>query len=322
MNLAVFDAIYCLALIGLAVSALQVREVFSGVVLFITFGLFLALAWARLNAPDLALTEAALGAGLVGALFLAAQHRVEADGERAKPRRAGESGSPARFLMLLIVAPVIYVTCADWVHLGERAVGEGLTGPAYEALPRSGVSNPVTAALLNYRAYDTLLEVCVLLLALLAVYALHPERTGTARAPIPRDEILWGYGRLVGPIMVVVAGYILWAGSHRAGGAFQAGSILAGGGVLVLLAADRSRIDFNRRIIRVALVAGFTAFALIGALLVLQGPGFLTWPKGYAKPIMLTVETAATLSIGLTLVLLFAACADLLIPVRRQKGRR
>ena len=39
---------------------------------FIAFGLFLALVWARLRAPDVALAEAAIGAGLAGALMLAA----------------------------------------------------------------------------------------------------------------------------------------------------------------------------------------------------------------------------------------------------------
>jgi energy-converting hydrogenase B subunit D len=40
------------------------------VVQFIVFGLLMALAWARLQAPDIALAEAAIGAGLTGALLL------------------------------------------------------------------------------------------------------------------------------------------------------------------------------------------------------------------------------------------------------------
>ena len=40
------------------------------VVMFIVFGLLLTLAWARLDAPDIALAEAAIGAGLTGALLL------------------------------------------------------------------------------------------------------------------------------------------------------------------------------------------------------------------------------------------------------------
>ena len=52
------------------------RDLFAGVVLFIAMGLFMALAWVRLAAPDLALAEAGIGAGLAGALLLAAVRRL------------------------------------------------------------------------------------------------------------------------------------------------------------------------------------------------------------------------------------------------------
>ena len=51
--------------------------------LFIAFGLWLSLVWARLQAPDVALAEAAIGAGLGGALMLAAARR-------AAKQRAGD----------------------------------------------------------------------------------------------------------------------------------------------------------------------------------------------------------------------------------------
>ncbi len=65
-----FDLIVIVALIGLAWNALASTDLFRAVVLFIAFGLFMALAWARLGAPDIALAEAAIGAGLTGALLL------------------------------------------------------------------------------------------------------------------------------------------------------------------------------------------------------------------------------------------------------------
>jgi energy-converting hydrogenase B subunit D len=52
--------------------------VFHAVVLFIVFGLLMALAWARLGAPDIALAEAAIGAGLTGALLLDAVGHLRA----------------------------------------------------------------------------------------------------------------------------------------------------------------------------------------------------------------------------------------------------
>lgn len=66
----VFDLLLALALVWSAVRALTVRDLFHAVILFIVFGLLMALAWARLDAPDIALAEAAIGAGLAGALLL------------------------------------------------------------------------------------------------------------------------------------------------------------------------------------------------------------------------------------------------------------
>jgi len=50
--------------------AVATREPYRAVVYFIVFGLLMTLAWARLEAPDIALAEAAIGAGLTGALLL------------------------------------------------------------------------------------------------------------------------------------------------------------------------------------------------------------------------------------------------------------
>ncbi|WP_408648030.1 Na(+)/H(+) antiporter subunit B [Thiocapsa bogorovii] len=81
--LTVFDLLLTLTLLGLAVVTLTSREPRRAVILFIAFGLLLALVWARLRAPDLALAEAAIGAGLSGALMLAAARR--ASGRQASP---------------------------------------------------------------------------------------------------------------------------------------------------------------------------------------------------------------------------------------------
>ena len=69
------DGTLVLALLWLAWRALSSPDLFTAIVLFIAFGLMMALAWVRLQAPDVALAEAAIGAGLTGALLLAALAR-------------------------------------------------------------------------------------------------------------------------------------------------------------------------------------------------------------------------------------------------------
>lgn len=80
------DGLIVLALLWVAGRALSSTDLFRAVVLFIGFGLVLALAWVRLDAPDIALAEAAIGAGLTGALLLVALARLErADREGPTP---------------------------------------------------------------------------------------------------------------------------------------------------------------------------------------------------------------------------------------------
>ena len=72
-----FDGVLGLALLWLAWLSLANTNLFKAIVLFIAFGLLMALSWVRLDAPDVALAEAAIGAGLTGALLLAALARLD-----------------------------------------------------------------------------------------------------------------------------------------------------------------------------------------------------------------------------------------------------
>ncbi len=78
----VFDVVLVSTLLGLAWAALRCTGHFRAVVLFISFGLVMALCWLRLQAPDVALAEAAIGAGLTGALLLSTAAALD-----ARPRR-------------------------------------------------------------------------------------------------------------------------------------------------------------------------------------------------------------------------------------------
>jgi len=94
--LSLVDLLLAGTLIAVALLTLGVRDLFAAVVLFISNGLLLALAWARLGAPDVAMAEAAIGAGITGALVLAALRRLQTFGSRGDEMgsggRQGEEG--------------------------------------------------------------------------------------------------------------------------------------------------------------------------------------------------------------------------------------
>ena len=86
-----FDLVLLSTLLVLAIATLASPEPRRAVMFFIAFGLWLALVWARLGAPDVALAEAAIGAGLGGALMLAAARRAARRQREGKVDQDGEA---------------------------------------------------------------------------------------------------------------------------------------------------------------------------------------------------------------------------------------
>ncbi len=64
------DLLLAAALLWSAWGTLLAKRLDQALVRFIAFGLLMTLAWARLSAPDIGIAEAAIGAGLTGALLL------------------------------------------------------------------------------------------------------------------------------------------------------------------------------------------------------------------------------------------------------------
>lgn len=287
----VFDAILVLLLLGLAGAALHVRRLYTAVLLFVIFGLLLAITWARLGAVDLALAEAAIGAGLIGVMLLTALAR---SGAEPAMRSGGLRITVSSILAVLVMA---LLARAVW-PLAEHT--SGLPDLVGEQMANSGVSHPVTAVLLNFRGWDTLLELVVLLLAFLGVRQLGPAG-GNLPAAWP---LLDAWSRLLAPLSIMLAGYLLWRGSAAPGGAFQAGAVLAAGAVMLNLAGLLPRIGWSNWQARVLMLAGIAVFALVAAGTHWLGAGWLNYPPPWSKALIVLIEIAATLSIATTLTLL------------------
>lgn len=299
-----FDTLLALGLLLLAWQALTSPDLFKAIVLFMAFGLLMALAWVRLDAPDIALAEAAIGAGLTGALLLAAfakLHTVEKNQDMAGQPKKGELENR---LIQWWPATLLLVVAAGLGHavLSLPSYAAGLSAEVAANLDASGVSNPVTAVLLNFRGYDTLLEMAVLLLALLGVWSLGGSALAREAAPGPVLDTL---SRLLTPVLILVAAYLLWVGAHAPGGAFQAGSVLAAAGVLLLLSGWRLSTNQTGLPLRLVLVAGPGTFVAMAVFTMLFEGQLLEYPTAQAGILILFLETAATLSIGVTLAALF-----------------
>ncbi len=208
----------------------------------------------------------------------------------------------APFRWLLVTLLLFLAVGLGYAVLSLPAQHPGLSESVAENIETSGVSNPVTAVLLNFRGYDTLLEMGVLLLALLGIWSLRSVPGPREASPGPVLDMLT---RLLVPLLILVAGYLLWVGGHAPGGAFQAGAVLGAAGVLLLLAGWRPGAKFSGLPLRIILVMGPGMFIAVGIVLMLLGRRLLEYPPSLAGALILLIESAATLSIGITLAALF-----------------
>ncbi|WP_166258103.1 Na(+)/H(+) antiporter subunit B [Marinobacter salicampi] len=85
------DGLLVFTLLMTASATLVSRDLFRAVVLFIAFGLVMAACWVRLDAPNIALAEAAIGAGLSGVLFLDAVSQLRRGQTRKRSASADQS---------------------------------------------------------------------------------------------------------------------------------------------------------------------------------------------------------------------------------------
>ncbi|MDK2835553.1 MAG: energy-converting hydrogenase subunit [Thermosediminibacterales bacterium] len=78
-----FNVLLLSFLIFCSIAVSMVKNLLAAVVIFAAYSLIMAIVWQQLNAPDLAITEAAVGAGVTTLLFVAAIKKIS-KGEKEK----------------------------------------------------------------------------------------------------------------------------------------------------------------------------------------------------------------------------------------------
>jgi multicomponent Na+:H+ antiporter subunit B len=156
--------------VGAAVATALARTLLASLVAFAGYSLALAMTWVVLRAPDVALTEAAVGAGVTTSLFLLVFRRA-ARGEAAvdEPRRV----APRAVAVAALVTVGLLLTVPALPAVGSPdAPAFGPVTEFYIAdAGARGIDNVVTAVLVVYRGFDTFGEIAVVVTAAVAVLA-------------------------------------------------------------------------------------------------------------------------------------------------------
>lgn len=159
------------------VAIVRVRNLFAVAVLTSVYSFLMATVLLMLDAPDVALTEAAVGAGVGTVLVVGALYLTKTD--EARPVHG--------ILLPLVVAGgaalVLLFAASETPPFGDPANPIHAAGPDYLArsVPETGIPNVVSSVLASYRGFDTLGETLVIFTAGIAILMLlkrAPRRGG------------------------------------------------------------------------------------------------------------------------------------------------
>lgn len=304
-----------------AIAIVRTPNLFVAVMLTGIFSLLLASNFFLLDAADVALTEAAVGAGISTVLFLSAL---------AMTAERETSPSANRFIALAVVGittlAVIYATFDKPRFADPAAPVHQHVAPWYLETTRAAIDIPnvVTAVLGSFRGYDTLGEVFVVFTAGIGVLFLlgkhggrqsempTGEPTGLRHYLIPRVV-----GRMLIPFILLFGLYVQFHGEYGPGGGFQAGAIIAAAVILYALLEGENRAlrALPRRLLTGLIAGGALLYGAVGVAGILLGGNFLDYSMLSDDPVrgqqlgIILIEAGVGITVTGVLLSIFHAFA-------------
>lgn len=315
-------ALFLLSLLVVtALAIVHTKDLFVAVMLTSIFSLLMAANFFILDAADVALTEAAVGAGVTTVIFLSA---LALTGHREKPRLGGRKIALGTVGVLALL--IIYATF-DKPPLGDPAapVHQHVAPWYLEKTPQyMDFPNVVTAVLSSFRGYDTLGEVFVVFAACIGVLFIlgvrppaHTAARQVANSGLRHHLIPQVVGRLLVPFIVLFGLYTQFHGEYGPGGGFQAGAIVATGVILYALLEGEAEAlrAVPRSVLFGMVVGGALLFGGVGVVCMFMGGAFLEYSVLASDPVwgqqlgILIIEAGVGMAVCGALLSIFHAFA-------------
>lgn len=263
-----------------AVSIVFMRDLFAIVMLFGIYSLLSAGFFVDLDAVDVALTEAAVGAGITTVLML---------GTLAMTSRKEKTYSLGTLLPLAVVVvtgmALIYGTLDMPYFSDPDAPIHGHVVPRYieQSGEEIGIPNIVTSVLASYRGYDTLGETVVIFTAGVGVLTLLGGFAGRRRLKPSNNMrhhiVLRVIAKALIPLILLYALYVQFHGDFSPGGGFQAGVIFASAFILytIIFGLDTLERIVSPGVLRVLMATGVLIYGGTGVAALLLGGNYLDY---------------------------------------------
>jgi multicomponent Na+:H+ antiporter subunit B len=301
-----------------AVAIVRTKNLFVAVMLMGIASLLIAANFFLLDAADVALTEAAVGAGISTVLFLGAL-ALTSERERSATSRKALS-------MVVVTAAalvVIYATFDKPAFGSPDAPTQTYVAPWYLDKTREfiDIPNVVTAVLGSFRGYDTLGEVLVVFTAGIGVLFLLAGGPGDKRPSsnvgLSQHLIPRVVGRLLIPFILLFGLYVQFHGEYGPGGGFQAGAIIAAAIILyALLEGEEKALKvISQRVLLWLTAGGALLYGAVGIAGILLGGNFLDYSVLSDDPVkgqqlgILLIEAGVGITVTGVLLSIFHAFA-------------
>mgnify|MGYP003677210938 FL=1 len=305
-----------------AIAIVRATDLFSAVMLSGIFSLLMALNFFLLDAADVALTEAAVGAGVATVLLLAGLRLTPSTEAKGRSLRALSIGIIAAVALLMIYASFGQPSLGDPLAPAQQHVAPWYIEKTPELVD---IPNIVTAVLASFRGYDTLGEVFVVLTAGIGVMFLlgggrgkpfsrldSKVEEGLSRHLIPKVM-----ARLLVPFILLFALFVQFHGEYSPGGGFQAGAIFVAGIILFsLVRGERLTLAvIPPRVLLWMSAGGALLYGSVGLAGIAMGGNFLEYSVLADDPVLgqhigiIVIELGVGLTVTGVLLSIFHAFA-------------
>lgn len=270
-------------LVMTAIAIVRIKDMFAVAMLAGIYSLISASFFVMMDAVDVAITEAAVGAGISTILMLttlAITGRFEKADKKSRVRFALP-------LVLLTGGLLIYGTL-DMPSFGaaDSPVQQHVaTRYLNDSADEIGIPNVVTSVLASYRAFDTLGEVIVVftagigVLALLMRTDLPPLANAKSTASMHEHMVLRIVAKILIPFILLFGLYVQFHGEYGPGGGFQAGLIFASAFFLyaMLYGMNAARRVIDSTLVQLLAALGVLIFGTTGVVSMISGKNFLDY---------------------------------------------
>ena len=182
--LIIFEILLLLILVGTALAVAFTKKNLSAVIIFTVYSLVMSIVWLIAKSPDLAITEAAVGAGITSLLFYVVLSNIDELKEfenikyKKKKKKELKNNKSYNFFGIgftLIIVILLLVTVNSLPPYGgpdNPAINQVYDRYVNEGVNETGSLNLVAAVILDYRAFDTFGEAVMLFTAIMGAVSL------------------------------------------------------------------------------------------------------------------------------------------------------